>query len=58
MGDFDCPFRAIKKVLADIQKETPIILVDFHAEATSEKAQPEKEAPAAAEEEAESKDDK
>ena len=37
MGDFDCPFRAIKKVLADIQKETPIILVDFHAEATSEK---------------------
>jgi 2',3'-cyclic-nucleotide 2'-phosphodiesterase len=37
MGDLDCPFRRIDDVLPELRKETPIILVDFHAEATSEK---------------------
>ncbi len=35
MGDFDCPFRAMDQLLAEL--EQPIIIVDFHAEATSEK---------------------
>jgi len=35
MGDLDCPFRAIDQLLAKL--EQPIIIVDFHAEATSEK---------------------
>jgi len=33
----DCPFRLIEKELPRITKETPVIIVDFHAEATSEK---------------------
>ncbi|MCX7957152.1 MAG: TIGR00282 family metallophosphoesterase [Endomicrobia bacterium] len=33
----DCPFRAINKVLDEIREKTKIIIVDFHAEATSEK---------------------
>jgi metallophosphoesterase (TIGR00282 family) len=33
----DCPFKAIEKVLPQIKSRTPIIIVDFHAEATSEK---------------------
>jgi metallophosphoesterase (TIGR00282 family) len=33
----DCPFRCVDKVLEYIRKETPIIVVDFHAEVTSEK---------------------
>ncbi len=33
----DCPFRAADKLLAEIRKETKIIICDFHAEATSEK---------------------
>lgn len=33
----DCPFRALKKIAAEIKKETNIIFVDFHAETTSEK---------------------
>lgn len=33
----DCPFRGIEKILDEIRKETDIIVVDFHAEATSEK---------------------
>lgn len=33
----DCPFKALDKIVAEIKKETPIIIVDFHAEATSEK---------------------
>jgi metallophosphoesterase (TIGR00282 family) len=36
IGDFDCPFRAMDTLLAEL--EPKIILVDFHAEATSEKA--------------------
>ena len=37
MADLDCPFRAIEKELQMLRKETPVIFVDFHAEATSEK---------------------
>ncbi len=33
----DCPFRTIKEELKDIKKETNLVVVDFHAEATSEK---------------------
>lgn len=34
---YDCPFRAATEEIALLKKETPIIIVDFHAEATSEK---------------------
>ncbi|MCK5236353.1 MAG: TIGR00282 family metallophosphoesterase [Deltaproteobacteria bacterium] len=37
MDTIDCPFRSIDKLLKDIREETPVIFVDFHAEATSEK---------------------
>jgi len=37
MGDFDCPFRAMDKLLAELEPKPPVIIVDFHAEATSEK---------------------
>jgi 2',3'-cyclic-nucleotide 2'-phosphodiesterase len=33
----DCPFKAVKAAVIEIRKETPVILVDIHAEATSEK---------------------
>lgn len=33
----DCPFKAIERILPEIKLITPIIIVDFHAEATSEK---------------------
>jgi metallophosphoesterase (TIGR00282 family) len=33
----DCPFRAVDRVLAAIPKDVKIIVVDMHAEATSEK---------------------
>ncbi len=35
IGDLDCPFRAMDALLAEL--EPKIIIVDFHAEATSEK---------------------
>jgi metallophosphoesterase (TIGR00282 family) len=35
IGDFDCPFRAMDQLLAKLEEK--IIIVDFHAEATSEK---------------------
>jgi metallophosphoesterase (TIGR00282 family) len=35
MGDVDCPFRAMDQLLTELKQ--PIIIVDFHAEATSEK---------------------
>lgn len=38
MGDMDCPFRATTKEIEKMRKTTPVIIVDFHAEATSEKA--------------------
>ena len=37
MNNLDCPFRAADALVAELRRETPIILVDFHAEATSEK---------------------
>ncbi|OIJ09974.1 metallophosphoesterase [Anaerobacillus arseniciselenatis] len=33
----DCPFKKVDQLIAEIKKRTPIIFVDFHAEATSEK---------------------
>lgn len=35
--ELDCPFRTVGRILEEIQKETRIIVVDVHAEATSEK---------------------
>jgi metallophosphoesterase (TIGR00282 family) len=37
MEPFDCPFRAADALLPELLKETRTILVDMHAEATSEK---------------------
>jgi len=37
MGDLDCPFRAIDQLLTEVKPKPPVIIVDFHAEATSEK---------------------
>ncbi|OHB75153.1 MAG: metallophosphoesterase [Planctomycetes bacterium RBG_16_64_10] len=37
MKGVDCPFRAADQVLAELPPDIKIILVDFHAEATSEK---------------------
>jgi len=37
MKHLDCPFRVGEKEVELLSRETPIILVDFHAEATSEK---------------------
>jgi len=33
----DCPFRAFDKALEEIRRQTPVIVVDIHAETTSEK---------------------
>ena len=35
--DYDCPFRAMDKLLAELTDKAPVTVVDFHAEATSEK---------------------
>jgi hypothetical protein len=35
--DLDCPFRAMDVEIMRLRQSTPIIVVDFHAEATSEK---------------------
>ena len=32
-----CPFRALEAIVATVNKETPVIIVDMHAETTSEK---------------------
>ena len=37
MGNLDCPFRAMDKLLSELDRKPPVIVVDFHAEATSEK---------------------
>jgi hypothetical protein len=37
MRELDCPFRVADREVARLREETPIILVDFHAEATAEK---------------------
>ncbi len=37
IGNFDCPFRAMDKLLDEIKPKPAVVVVDFHAEATSEK---------------------
>jgi metallophosphoesterase (TIGR00282 family) len=37
MGDADCPFRAMDQLLEGFPDRPPIVVVDLHAEATSEK---------------------
>jgi len=37
ISNFDCPFRAMDKLLAECKDKPPVIIIDFHAEATSEK---------------------
>ncbi|MBI5699212.1 TIGR00282 family metallophosphoesterase [Candidatus Saganbacteria bacterium] len=37
MQCLDCPFQAAERLLPEIKKETPIVIADMHAEATSEK---------------------
>lgn len=37
MQPLDCPFRTIDRILDTMRRETPLIIVDIHAEATSEK---------------------
>jgi metallophosphoesterase (TIGR00282 family) len=37
MNDIDCPFRAMDHLLEEVGDRPPVVIVDFHAEATSEK---------------------
>jgi hypothetical protein len=37
IGNFDCPFRGMDRLLAETKNKPPVIIIDFHAEATSEK---------------------
>ena len=37
MPTLDCPFQTARREIARLRAETPVILVDMHAEATSEK---------------------
>ncbi|MFH1783994.1 MAG: TIGR00282 family metallophosphoesterase [bacterium] len=37
MSNIECPFRTADKVIEEIKKQTNIIIVDMHAEVTSEK---------------------
>ena len=37
MANVDSPFEPTKDIVRKLRKETPIVIVDFHAEATSEK---------------------
>lgn len=37
MRDIDCPFRAAQREIALLKERTKFVIVDFHAEATSEK---------------------
>lgn len=37
MKAIECPFRAGKELVEDARRDTPVVFVDFHAEATSEK---------------------
>jgi 2',3'-cyclic-nucleotide 2'-phosphodiesterase len=36
MNPIDCPFRKADEIIPELRRETPIILVDMHCEATSE----------------------
>lgn len=37
MQPIDDPFKSVEQIVSKIRQETPIIIVDFHAEATAEK---------------------
>lgn len=37
MRPLDCPFRAAEREVASLRTETPVVIVDIHAETTSEK---------------------
>jgi metallophosphoesterase (TIGR00282 family) len=37
MPTLDCPFNSVVAAIENARKQTPVIIVDFHAEATSEK---------------------
>ena len=37
MREIECPFRAAEREVARLREETPIVFLDFHAEATAEK---------------------
>ena len=37
IGNFDCPFRAMDELLEELIDSPPVVIVDFHGEATSEK---------------------
>ncbi len=37
MRYLECPFRTVEKIVTELREKTQYILVDFHAEATSEK---------------------
>ncbi len=37
MPSLDCPFRCARDIVSTLREQTHVILVDFHAEATSEK---------------------
>jgi hypothetical protein len=37
MNPLDCPFRTVDRILNDLPQEVKVIVVDMHAEATSEK---------------------
>ena len=37
MSNLEDPFRVAERELAKLKKETPVVIIDFHAEATSEK---------------------
>jgi hypothetical protein len=36
MNPIDCPFRKADEVVAELRRDTPVVLVDMHSEATSE----------------------
>ena len=37
VGNFDCPFRAVNQLLSEIVDRPKVVILDFHAETTSEK---------------------
>ena len=37
MTNYDCPFRVMDQLLDGLKNRPPVVIVDFHAEATSEK---------------------
>ncbi|MGM0501479.1 MAG: TIGR00282 family metallophosphoesterase [Bacillota bacterium] len=37
LGNYDCPFRAADKIISKLENKVDAIIIDFHAEATSEK---------------------